>query len=163
MQSIGELARSAGCKVQTVRYYEDIGLLPPAPRTDGNQRRYPASHARRLRFILHSRELGFSIAEIRQLLTLADQPQEPCAEVNAIAAQHLDEVRQRIVRLQALETELARMLAFDCAGEVNHCHVIDVLADHALCYSEHPPLATDTRTHEPLQDRKRSPQGAHGT
>lgn len=138
MRSIGEMARAAGCKVQTVRYYEDIGLLPAAPRTEGNQRRYPADHARRLHFILHSRELGFSIAAIRQLLALSDQPRESCAEVNALAAEHLRDVQGRIARLRLLEKELKRMLAFNCDGEINHCRVIDVLADHSLCQGDHP-------------------------
>lgn len=137
--SIGQLARDTGCKVQTIRYYEDIGLLPPAPRSAGNQRRYSQAQLRRLRFILHSRELGFPIADIRQLLALADQPQQPCAEVDALAKRHRADVRQRITRLRAMEQELTRMLHHHQHGEVRECRVIDVLADHALCSTRHAP------------------------
>lgn len=136
--SIGRLATDAGCKVQTIRYYESIDLLPPPARSEGNQRRYTQAHLRRLRFILHSRELGFSIADIRQLLAMADQPQRPCAEVDALAATHLANVRQRITRLRAMEDELARMLCNDPHRTVRECRVIDVLADHALCHHHRP-------------------------
>lgn len=135
--SIGRLAADNDCKVQTIRYYEDIGLLPPPARSEGNQRRYTRAHARRLRFILHSRELGFSIADIRQLLAMADQPQQPCTEVDELARAHLGTVRRRIARLQAMEQELERMLGHCPHGEVRECRVIDVLADHALCATEH--------------------------
>ncbi|KAF0808234.1 MerR family transcriptional regulator [Alcanivorax sp. S71-1-4] len=141
--SIGRLAADNGCKVQTIRYYEDIGLLPPPARSDGNQRRYTRAHARRLRFILHSRELGFSIADIRQLLALTDQPQQPCAEVDELAAAHLATVRRRMARLQAMEQELERMLNHCQHGEVRECRVIDVLADHALCATEHGPAQAE--------------------
>ncbi|MCK0537229.1 MerR family transcriptional regulator [Alcanivorax quisquiliarum] len=137
--SIGQLARDTGCKVQTIRYYEEIGLLPPAARSAGNQRRYSQAQLRRLRFILHSRELGFAIADIRQLLELADQPQQPCAEVDALAERHRANVRQRITRLRAMEQELTRMLQHHQHGEIRECRVIDVLADHALCSTVHAP------------------------
>ena len=129
--SIGVLAAEAGSNVQTIRYYEQIGLLPPAERTEGNQRRYGRAHATRLAFIRHSRALGFSLEAIRELLRLSDAPERDCGAADDIARQQLEAVETRIKRLQALRTELKRMLA-DCAGgTIADCHVIEVLGDHA--------------------------------
>ena len=86
--AIGGLAASTGVKVPTIRYYEGVGLLPKPPRTDSNRRLYDGDAVRRLRFIRHARELGFEIDDIRQLLTLADEPNRPCREVDAIAHRH---------------------------------------------------------------------------
>jgi len=73
--SIGDLGQQTGCKVQTIRYYEQIGLMPAPSRTSGNQRRYNPGHAERLAFIRHSRELGFSLDAIRELLDISDDPE----------------------------------------------------------------------------------------
>ncbi|HHN72453.1 MAG TPA: MerR family transcriptional regulator, partial [Thermopetrobacter sp.] len=108
--SIGRLARAAGSAVQTVRWYEQQGLMPPPARTSGGQRRYDESALRRLLFIRHARDLGFSIADIRALLTLADSPAAPCAEADAIARRQLAATRRRIAELRLLERELARMV-----------------------------------------------------
>ncbi len=129
--SIGGLAAHAGAKVETVRYYEKVGLMPPAARTAGNHRAYTQAHADRLAFIRHGRELGFPLDSIRALLALADDPARPCAAVDAIARQHLAEVQSRIARLQALEAELARMVRACGRGRVADCRVIKVLADHS--------------------------------
>jgi DNA-binding transcriptional MerR regulator len=82
---IGRMAAAAGCKVQTVRYYEEIGLLPRAARSEGNQRRYGPEDARRLAFIRHARELGFPLPAIRELMSLSDRPERSCAAADAIA------------------------------------------------------------------------------
>ena len=129
--TIGRLSRETGCKIPTIRYYEQIGLLPEPGRSAGNQRVYGQQHLSRLAFIRHSRELGFSQSEIRQLLDLSDNPEQPCAEVNAIAQRHLDEVNLRIDRLQALKAELERMVHACQGGKVGNCRVIDTLSDHA--------------------------------
>ncbi|WP_282606832.1 helix-turn-helix domain-containing protein [Pelagibius sp. Alg239-R121] len=129
--TIGQLSRETGCKVPTIRYYEQIGLLPEPGRSAGNQRVYGQQHLSRLAFIRHSRELGFSQAEIRQLLELSDHPDQPCAEINAIAQKHLDEVNHRISRLESLKAELERMVHACQGGKVEDCRVIDTLADHA--------------------------------
>jgi len=129
--SIGVLAERTGCKVQTIRWYEQTGLLPPALRSAGNQRRYGAAHLHRLAFIRHARELGFPLEQIRELLALADEPDRPCAEAHAIASGHRDAVRSRIARLQALERELDRMIAACDADRAADCRIIEVLADHA--------------------------------
>ena len=99
---IGELARESGCKPETVRYYERIGLLPSAPRNEGNQRRYTASAVRRLTFIRHARDFGFSVEAVRELLQMADYPAMPCEEVDTLAKHHLAEVEARLARLTAV-------------------------------------------------------------
>lgn len=131
--SIGQMARAGDCKVQTIRYYEQKGLLPKPGRTQGNQRFYSQAHFDRLRFIRHSRELGFSLQHIRQILDLSDNPVKPCATVDQIAREHLREVESKIQRLQSMQQELQRMVT-ECAGDrVSECRIIEVLADHELC------------------------------
>src|SRR5689334_21210047 len=95
-QTIGALARHAGCAVQTIRHYEQIGLLPLPGRTAGGHRVYGRPHRDRLAFIRHARELGFEVESIRALLRLADQKDTPCADADRIAAEHLTAVRDRI-------------------------------------------------------------------
>lgn len=131
--SIGHVARTTGCKVQTIRYYEEIGLLPRPDRSAGNQRVYAGADVARLSFIRHARDLGFSIEAIRELLHMADHPDLPCGEADAIALRHLEDVRQRIARMQALQVELERMLAQCAGGAVADCRVIEVLGDHSRC------------------------------
>jgi DNA-binding transcriptional MerR regulator len=129
--SIGDLAARAGTKVETIRYYEKVGILPAPARTAGNHRTYTQAHADRLAFIRHSRELGFPVDNIRTLLTIADDPARSCTAVDAIARDHLLEVQSRIARLQALEAELMRMVQECGQGRVANCRVIEVLADHS--------------------------------
>lgn len=133
--SIGDLAMRTGTKVETVRYYEKAGLLPPAARTAGNHRAYTRAHVERLAFIRHSRELGFALESIRAMLSVVDDPDRSCAEVDAIAREHLAAVREKIARLRALEAELSRMVDACGHGRVAECRIIEVLADqsHALC------------------------------
>jgi DNA-binding transcriptional MerR regulator len=133
---IGTLAKTAGVKVPTIRYYEQIGLMNAAPRTDSNRRTYGASDVRRLKFIRHARDLGFEIDEIRQLLALAGDPDRPCADADAIARRHLADIEDRIARLTALRGEIARMVDCGGHGSIGECRVIEVLADHDLC--DHP-------------------------
>lgn len=130
---IGDLAKLAGVKPGTIRYYEGVGLLPLAPRTDGNRRTYSASDVQRLKFIRHARELGFDLDAIRQLLALAGLPQEPCDEADAIARTHLVDVEDRIARLVALRDELRAMVQQGSHGSIADCRVIEVLADHREC------------------------------
>lgn len=137
--AIGDLAKRTETKVQTIRYYEEIGLLPAPTRSLGNQRVYGESSLRRLAFIRHARELGFSIDAIRELLKLSDHPDLPCDDADGIARRHLDEVEDRIKRLRALQKELKRMLAEhrDHGGRIADCKVIEVLSDHSLCGHGH--------------------------
>lgn len=131
--SIGELARHAATKVQTIRYYEQIGLLPKPARNRGNQRRYDKAGLKRLAFIRHGRELGFSLEAIRDLLDMSVAPARSCAEADRIARTHLAEIESRLERLQALKVELQRMIDACAGGTVSVCRVMDTLADHRLC------------------------------
>src|SRR5215467_8180377 len=129
--SIGVIARQAGCTVPTIRYYEEIGLLPAAPRSGGGQRYYGTSTLRRLTFIRRCRDFGFSIEQVRELVGLVDEPNRPCAEARAIAAVHLDEVRKKLAELQALQDNLARFVAScdtACAGAaIVDCTILEDL------------------------------------
>lgn len=135
--SIGEAARHSGVKVPTIRYYEQIGLLPAPSRTEGNRRFYDRDDVKRLAFIRHARELGFEVEAIRMLLTLQDQPGQSCAAADAVARSRLEEVEQRIAGLTALKIELERMISGCARGRVNECRVIEVLADHGKCVQTH--------------------------
>ena len=135
--SIGEASRRCGVKVPTIRYYEQIGLLPAPPRTEANRRTFEAGDLRRLAFIRHARELGFEIEAIRTLLTLQDDPYQPCATADAIARSRLAEVEQRINSLKALKAELAVMIESCSHGKVADCRVIEILADHSQCMVSH--------------------------
>jgi DNA-binding transcriptional MerR regulator len=128
---IGDLARTTGCKVQTIRYYEEIGLMPEPARTAGNQRRYGQRHVDRLAFIRHSRELGFSLGAIRELLSLSDRPEQPCDAVDRLARRQLEQVERRLARLTMLKGELERMLEQCAGGRVRDCRVIEALSDHS--------------------------------
>lgn len=133
MLTIGKLAAATGVKVPTIRYYEQIGLLPSAARSEGNQRVFDRVAQERLAFIRHARELGFSLDAIRDLLSLSDRPDHSCAAADAIAKAQLQAVEARIERLEALKAELNRMIT-DCAqGTISQCRVIEVLSNHALC------------------------------
>ncbi|MBO6560321.1 MAG: helix-turn-helix domain-containing protein [Nisaea sp.] len=140
---IGDLAKRTGTKVQTIRYYESIGLLPEPARTSGNQRIYGQDQLDRLAFIKHARDFGFPLDAIRELLEMTDRPAASCAEADAICRRHLTEVRRRIGRLQALEGELKRMVETCSHGTVADCRVISVLSDHEKCCAEeHEPVET---------------------
>ena len=136
---IGDLARATDTKVETVRYYERIGLMPPPERTEGNYRSYTPAHLRRLNFIRHARGLGFDIAEIRSLLELSDEPAQDCTEADRIASFHLRAVEAKIGQLEVLRDELARMVGQCRGGQIATCRVMEVLADHSLCEHEHAP------------------------
>lgn len=129
--TIGHLARATGCKIPTIRYYEQIGLLPAPRRSAGNQRLYRPEHIARLAFIRHSRDLGFSQAAIGELLELAGHPEQPCEAVTRVAQAHLEDAKRRIRRLMALKAELERMIV-QCRGDrVADCRIIETLADQS--------------------------------
>jgi Cu(I)-responsive transcriptional regulator len=129
--TIGQLSKETDCKIPTIRYYEEIGLMPAPLRTAGNQRRYDPEHVGRLNFIQHCRELGFHQNAIRDLLRLTEQPNQSCESVTEIARTHLDELNQRISRLATLKLELERMIHVCHGGQVADCRIIEVLADHS--------------------------------
>ena len=137
MLTIGKLSDAAGVKVPTIRYYEEIGLLPEAERSAGNQRLYGQKAQARLTFIRHARELGFPLDAIRDQLSLSDRPDQSCAAADAIASAQLAAVEARIARLVALKAELERMLVQCAGGVIADCRVIEVLGDHAKCHADH--------------------------
>lgn len=126
--TIGHLARETGTKVETIRFYEKSGLLPTPSRTDGNYRSYDEAHLNRLSFIRRARELGFSLDQVRTLLTLSDDRGQPCAAVDAIATEHRAEVERKIADLQSLKAELDRMIDQCGCGVVADCRIIESLS-----------------------------------
>ncbi|MGR3632511.1 MAG: MerR family transcriptional regulator [Limimaricola soesokkakensis] len=137
MLTIGYLAKKTGTKVQTIRYYEQVGLMPEPGRTDGGQRRYGDAELDRLSFIRHARQLGFSLDAIRELLDLSDHPTRSCEEADAIARRQLKQVEQRVARLEVLRLELERMIEECSGGRAADCRVLEVLRDHSECLTDH--------------------------
>ncbi len=129
---IGRLAERTGCRVQTIRYYEQIGLMPKAARTEGNQRRFEEWHRERLAFIRHSRELGFPLEAIRELLRLADKPDRSCDTVDRIVRRQLQQVESRIARLESFKDELKRMIRQCRGGQIGQCRIIHALANYTV-------------------------------
>jgi DNA-binding transcriptional MerR regulator len=125
---IGDLAGATGTKVETIRYYERIGLLPEPGRTEGNYRIYDAGHLSRLGFIRRARELGFSVADVRELLGLAERQESSCAAVDRLVGRHLATVEQKIAALKRLRGELRETLTACKGGRVAECRVIQALS-----------------------------------
>jgi Cu(I)-responsive transcriptional regulator len=133
---IGDIARATGTKVVTIRYYEQIGLMRVPARTNGNYRTYSADDLARLSFIRRARDLGFSIEQTREMLSLADQNDRSCEGVDAIAKQHLAEVDRKISDLSALRRELADIIGQCDCGTIADCRIVEALG---------PPHATGAR------------------
>lgn len=121
---IGELAAATGTKVNTIRFYEDIGLMPRPARTRSGRRIYGEGGLERLRFIRRARGLGFQTAEIRSLLALSDAPGTNCAEATAIAVRHLEDLNDKLAQLLVLRDELDRMAGLCSGGTVSECGII---------------------------------------
>jgi len=134
--SIGELSSQTGVKVPTIRYYEQIGLIAAPARTEGNQRRYGRAELDRLKFIAHARDMGFSMDSLKSMLRLAGHREAPCADVDALVAEHLAEVDARIAQLTRLRGELSSMLDSH-HGTVADCRIVEVLSDHDECAHAH--------------------------
>lgn len=127
MLMIGDLARRTGTKVNTIRFYEDIGLMPEAARTSGGRRTYGEGQVRQLGFIRHARELGFSVDEIRSLIALSADPDQDCHEAGAIARRHLASVEDRITRLVALRDALSEATRSCEGGKIADCRVMEAI------------------------------------
>ncbi|MCX8113630.1 MAG: Cd(II)/Pb(II)-responsive transcriptional regulator [Burkholderiaceae bacterium] len=129
---IGELAKSTGTQIETIRYYERVGLLPAPARTEGNYRFYDATHVERLSFIRHCRSLDMTLEEIRVLLRFKHAPAEHCAEVNALLDEHIGHVAERVRELRALEAQL-RALRARCreSRKAEHCGILNELCETA--------------------------------
>ena len=124
---IGELGQACDCAVETIRYYEKIGLLPLATRTANGYRSYEDTHRKWLQFILRSRELGFSQEEVRRLTDLAQQRRPACADVHMLLEEHVNDVRKRVRELKRMERALVRLKAQCQDGTLHDCPVIDEL------------------------------------
>ncbi len=124
---IGELARSTGTKVETIRFYEKIGLLPAPERTEGNYRDYSQPHLARLSFVRRARDLGFTLDQIRALLTLADDRDQSCGAVDIVARDHLSQIDRKIADLQALRRELDEIISQCGQGAISECRIIEAL------------------------------------
>jgi|TARA_R110002020_G_scaffold292826_1_gene508224 DNA-binding transcriptional MerR regulator len=126
--TVGQLAELTDTKAVTIRYYEQIGLLPKVSRNVSGYRQYTAEERDRLLFIRRSRALGFSLDDIRQLLSFSDQPQSSCSVVDAKVAEQLEQVELRIRDLQGLEQELKRLLSCCQGGVMDECRIIESLS-----------------------------------
>lgn len=127
MLMIGDLAKRTGTKINTIRFYEDIGLMPEAARTSGGRRTYGEGQVRQLGFIRHARELGFSVDEIRSLIALSANPDQDCREAGAIARRHLASVEDRITRLVALRDALGEATRSCEGGKIADCRVMEAI------------------------------------
>jgi DNA-binding transcriptional MerR regulator len=134
---IGALSKATGTNIETIRYYERIGLLSAPARTSSNYRSYGEAHRARLAFVRHSRELGFTIDEIRSLLDLSDNPERDCGEADRFATRHLIQVETKIAHLEALREELTRIVGLCRGGIAADCRVIEALGDHMMRAAQH--------------------------
>ena len=126
---IGKASLLTGCYIETIRYYEKEGMLPAPGRSSGGHRLYTGALVQRLRFIRRSRELGFSLSEVRQLLEIVDGEHVSCVKVKEIADAHLLDIRKKIADLKKMETSLAE-LARQCSGrDVPDCPIVEVLQE----------------------------------
>ena len=125
--AIGALAKSTDTNIETIRYYERVGLLPTPARSAGGYRLYDTAHLKRLNFVRRARALGFSIGEVRTLLRLADEQRRPCAEVRVVANAHLEDVRAKIADLRRMERVLRVTVAKCASGQQARCAVIEAL------------------------------------
>src|SRR6266542_3763555 len=125
--AIGRLAKHTGTNIETIRFYEKIGLLPAPGRSSGGYRLYERDHFKRLNFVRRARALGFSIDEVRTLLRLADERKRPCAEARVVAEAHLADVRAKIADLRAMERVLSETVAQCADGKRSDCPLIEAL------------------------------------
>lgn len=123
----GQLSEKANCNVETIRYYEKIGLLPAPVRSASGYRNYEEMHLKRLVFIRRSRELDFTLEEIRGLLKMVDGGDYACGDINAMAMQHISDIRQKILYLKTLEKTLTQMASQCSGGTSPECPVVDIL------------------------------------
>ena len=126
--SIGVLAKRTGCNIETIRYYEKIGLLPPPARSGAGHRIFDADQLRRLRFVRRARGLGFALDEVRALLRLADDRQQSCAQARSITEGHLADIRARIADLKAMERVLRDTVRLCADGTKPTCPIIEALS-----------------------------------
>lgn len=162
MLNIGQAAAGSGVSAKMIRHYEEVGLLPAASRTESGYRQYDQSDVQTLRFVRHSRDLGFSIEQIRQLLGLWQDRQRPSRQVRALAEAHIEELNEKLRELQAIKGTLQH-LVHGCQGDERpDCPIIETLADHAASIpATKGGLGRDKATRRPMAHNKRLtfPQG----
>ncbi|WP_197916024.1 MerR family transcriptional regulator [Thiosulfatihalobacter marinus] len=124
---IGAMSRETGVNIETIRYYERIGLMPTPDRTPGGNRQYRHDHLLRLGFIKRCRELGFNIQEIRAMLDMVDQNGVSCSKVHEMTTGHLRSVQQKIRHLKEMERVLAGMAEQCAKGDMPQCAIIEAL------------------------------------
>jgi len=127
--TIGSLSEKTGVNIETIRYYEREGIIPPPARSEGGRRIYTEADVRRLNFIHKCRDLGFSLKEIDSLLSLVDSGQYTCKEVHELTVHHADKVAKKIANLKKMENVLLEMAAHCGKGNVPDCPIIDSLFD----------------------------------
>jgi MerR family mercuric resistance operon transcriptional regulator len=127
--SIGELSKRTGCNIETIRYYERIGVLRRPARTEGGFRRYSPADMRRLAFVCRARDLGFTLDKVRELLRLTDRHERSCAAVRDLAAGHLNDIRTKIADLKKMERILHAMVLQCADGTLPECPLIETLFD----------------------------------
>jgi Cu(I)-responsive transcriptional regulator len=130
--TIGQLARQTGTKAETIRYYEKIGLLQPPLRSEGNYRYYGEQDQRRLSFVRRARELGFSIGQVRELIAFGEHREHECSSVDDVVKAHIADITRKIHDLQALQSELERMIGNCPGGRVADCRVLEALQPQAI-------------------------------
>jgi Cu(I)-responsive transcriptional regulator len=129
--TIGRLSAATGVKVETIRYYERAGLIDPPARTEGNYRSYYADDIGRLGFIRRTRDLGFSLEEIRALLDLSAQGDRDCGEIDELANRHLVEVDRKIADLKALRRQLSASISMCGGGRIAECRILEAFSGEA--------------------------------
>lgn len=127
--TIGQLAKAAGCKPETIRYYEQAGLLGQPERTASGYRLYDDAHLRRLSFIRKGRDMGFSLADLAKMLQLAENPQASCAEVTRLTCQHLAAIEHRIEELYTMSRRLSGLVSACANGDIAGCRIMEALLD----------------------------------
>lgn len=128
---IGELAKLAGCPPETVRFYEQKGLLPAPVRSDGNYRLYDVRHAERLHFIRRCRAMSMSLDEVQTLLDFNDHPERPCGGVNDLVDLHIGQIAQQINELNILHAELSQLRSrCNVSQPAGHCRILQQLGEH---------------------------------
>lgn len=128
--AIGALSRQTRCNIETIRFYEKIGILEKPVRSAGGHRMYGPAHVGRLSFVRRARELGFTLDQVRALLRLSDKPDCPCAEAKSLAQMHLDEVRSKIDDLLAMQRALADLVGQCETGDGTDCALLEALSHH---------------------------------
>ncbi len=142
MFSIGKLSEKSGIKIPTIRYYEEIELLPTPQRSQSGRRVYEDKDVQRALFIKHARSLGFEVADIRSLMTLLKNPNQSCQNADQIAQKHLAQINNHITALEALREEIEAMIQKCPQQDAEHCQIIKTLSDHSHCLHE---------THKPVK------------